>query len=124
MKAWTIGAGLLIAAVSGNVLAMDGNGLLKACQSAVRFSDTRVMDDEFSSGYCFGVLQTVGEMMVVVNPILKSEKQVCAPKGMTNEQAARITVKYLKENPSKLHQDGSSLVVFALLDSYPCMPQK
>jgi len=47
--------------------------------------------------------------------------QFCIPdSGIPVIQAARIIVKYLKEHPEQLHEDGMGLTVAALKDSFPC----
>ena len=52
--------------------------------------------------------------------ILKS-KRVCFPKeGIANEQAVRIVVKYLKDNPNRLHENEIALIMIALMHAYPC----
>lgn len=104
----------------GSAMATNGNDLLRSCQSAIRFSDTGVLDDGIGTGFCLGTMQAIEDLMSFISASLKPEHRVCLPKGVSNEQAARIVVKYLKENPSELNQDSSSLAVFALQDSYPC----
>lgn len=120
MKAWTGAAALAGIMASGSAMAANGNDLLKACQNTVKFDDTGVLDDGVRTGFCLGVMDTAISLMVYLNTGFKPEYHVCLPEGITNAQAARIIVKYLKENPAKLDQGSSSLTVFALRDSYPC----
>jgi len=45
----------------------------------------------------------------------------CLPQnGIEIGQAVRITVKWLRDHPEKLHQDGVNLVWRALSDAFPC----
>ena len=45
----------------------------------------------------------------------------CVPHGgMASAQAIRVVVKFLKENPAKLHQPETMLAMMALLNSFPC----
>jgi anti-sigma regulatory factor (Ser/Thr protein kinase) len=47
--------------------------------------------------------------------------QFCVPdSGIPVIQAMRVVVKYLKEHPEQLHEDGMGLTVAALKDSFPC----
>jgi hypothetical protein len=50
---------------------------------------------------------------------------VCLPTdGVENEQAVRIVVKFLRENPKMLHETGRSLVVAALGEAFACPSAK
>ena len=103
----------------------DGRELLDSCQALVNQMDTghtpASADNYFKVGNCIGFVRGVRSTMQVLlsdekNPLLK----ICWPKGGTDDQAARIIVKYLKANPEKLHEDQTSLAMLALGLAFPC----
>jgi hypothetical protein len=54
--------------------------------------------------------------------VLGEDVFFCVPKeGVSNIQAARIVVKYLKENPEKQHDLGITLAIQALSKAFPCL---
>lgn len=96
----------------------DGNELLGQCQSAVRLMDNvrKPSDSDLDSGVCFGKVSGV-RYMISDSDVYKS----CFPEdGISNAQAVRIVVKYLKDNPAMLHRDGRFLIVLAFHNAYPC----
>ncbi|MNO49574.1 hypothetical protein D3C76_399290 [compost metagenome] len=121
MKAW-IGVVVLVGTLaSGSAIAQDGNKLLDYCQAAIRFDDTKKVDEEVSIGYCLGLMQGVRSLIVYTNTGIPIEKQTCLPlSGISNGQTARVVVKYLKENPEQLHQDEGILTLLALRHAFPC----
>ncbi|MNC75341.1 hypothetical protein D3C75_1268560 [compost metagenome] len=59
--------------------------------------------------------------MVILNSALQKESRTCWPKdGISNQQAVRIVVKYLNDNPAKLNKDQTFLTMMALREAYPC----
>ncbi|MBR7196473.1 Rap1a/Tai family immunity protein [Pseudomonas sp. 14A] len=120
MKAWMAAVAMAGALASGGVMA-DGNKLLDACQAAIRFNDTKKADEEVSIGYCLGLMQGVRSLIMYTNTGIPIENQTCLPlSGISNGQAARVVVKYLKENPEQLHQDEGILTLLVLKHAFPC----
>lgn len=91
----------------------DGNELLSNCQQTIRFGDGKSYD-EASNVYCLGIIHGVYTTMRIFG------KTECIPGKITTGQTARITVKYLNNNPKHLHQLDAALIIAALLDAYPC----
>ena len=48
----------------------------------------------------------------------------CVPKEATEEQFARIILKYSDNHPEKLHLSAVVLVIEALTSAFPCAGQK
>jgi len=45
----------------------------------------------------------------------------CLPQnGILIGQAVRVTVKWLRDHPEKLHQDGITLIWRAMAEGFPC----
>ena len=46
---------------------------------------------------------------------------VCLPRsGFTAGQAQRVAVKYMKDNPEKLHLPAPLILIFAYMEAFPC----
>jgi hypothetical protein len=50
----------------------------------------------------------------------KGPQLICIPQEVTSGQLLRVVLKYLRENPSKLHLDKAIGVHAALQGAYPC----
>ena len=99
----------------------DGNKLLEQCHDTVYFLDTNEIRNELNIGLCFGSIQGVRVTIMIYHDYSPEHLKVCWPEeNITNAQAARIIVKYLKDNPQILHEDDYFLTLKAYLDAYPC----
>ena len=117
MKTRITGMVALVAALlSGSAVAADGNDLIKWCQDVN--SDNAATKSSFGSGYCMGTMSMVYTLVNYINSSLPME--MCPPPDITNEQMARIVVKYLQESPEVLHLDAATLTFSALRTAYPC----
>ncbi|HHF2947597.1 Rap1a/Tai family immunity protein [Vibrio sp. Vb2110] len=97
----------------------DGNDLLDNCLAAEKFMDTQEMNNPFGIGVCFGMVQGVRNTMSILGK--NKVVEACLPKnGITNGQATRIVVSYLKRNPAILHYDEVLLTMAAFGEAYPC----
>jgi Rap1a immunity proteins len=70
------------------------------------------------AGFCLGFLGG----MLSLSRITHNTQNLpffCAP-AVTNEQGARVLVKYLKEHPEMLHLEGDFLTFQALMEAFPC----
>lgn len=119
MKAGIAAAVALVGAlVSGSAMAVDGNELLSWCKGAI--SEKKTKSYGFDTGYCLGVIGTVGDLITSINHDLGPNLQICIPAGVKNGQIARILVKYLEQNPEKLHNNATTLTIMATQRAYPC----
>lgn len=116
---WTV---VLVGTLASGAAIADGNELLKHCQSAVHFVDSEGKEGSgYSTGYCVGVIAGVTSLRGMTNPSLPKEAQTCIPNPPPpNIQAARIAVKFLRENPEQLNLDDGILMLLALQRAFPC----
>ena len=121
MKAW-IGVVALVGLAACNHAVADGNDLLKQCQAMVGFVDSEgKKGSSYGAGYCMGVIAGVVGLRSVTNPTFPSEYQTCLPTpSPPTIQAARIAVKFLRDNPEKLNLDDGVLMLMALQRAFPC----
>jgi hypothetical protein len=108
---------------NGVAVARDGNDLLKACETVIKYDETNKMEGSWVDvGYCLGLIKGVSVTMVNYNyssqdPFLTA----CFPElGLNGIQAARIVTSYLKNNPADLHEEDTYLALIAFLEAYPC----
>jgi len=100
---------------------LDGNHLLKSCLAAERFFDKEVLEDKVMVGYCMGLLKGVRSTMGVMALDRKGTMEICLPnKGITNYQAVRVIVSYLKSKSALLHEDDAGLTMMGFMDAFPC----
>jgi hypothetical protein len=106
-----------------------GNDVLNSCQASLRFNDNSgaPAGEHFDAGWCIGWVAGALELTKLHNEwatFIKEKPallQFCVPEsGIPAIQAVRIVVKYLKEHPEQLHEDGMGLTVAALKNSFPC----
>ncbi|AZE73941.1 hypothetical protein C4K00_3720 [Pseudomonas synxantha] len=112
-------AGLM---ASGGAMALDGNGLLSACQTTIRFSDDNSKKvDPFDVGQCTGIVEGGEGAILVLNDSVSANMKTCYPaNGTTNIQKARIVVKYLQEHPDQLHLPAAALTLISYMGAFPC----
>jgi hypothetical protein len=108
--------------------AVDGSKLLANCQAAIKLTSvsprlTRAEDD--ASTQCIAYVQGVLDANMFWHAIdLRDGKtktpHYCMEKKVTFEQAIRVLVKYLKETPTDLSENGFICIQAAMLKSFPC----
>jgi hypothetical protein len=84
-----------------------GGWLSSACEEAVATSGSTCLT------YVTGVFDT-----------LQLLQAVCVPSGVSNDHAARVVQKFLRDNPQRLHEHRVALTVEALLQAFQCRPRK
>ncbi len=80
----------------------DGNELLKQCGTVVAFLDGAEADisKDGQVQFCLGFMQGITQTNLAYQKVLNVNAQFCLPTGgVTNGQAARIVVKYLRIIP-------------------------
>jgi hypothetical protein len=90
---------------------ITGNQLKEYCQ----FYPAQTQATAACIGYITGSLDTIRGM----SKMLKL-KAACEPPGVTGEQLASMTVKYLNDNPADLHFVAASLILNLYTKSFPC----
>lgn len=101
----------------------DGTFYLQVCGAAVKLSDGVKLnqEDELGALYCGSYIGGFLDAMSLASTLSKGNKIVCTPeRGITNDQAARIFVKHLRESPETLHQTGRMSLYVALVKAFPC----
>lgn len=106
-----------------------GNDVLDKCQTALRLYENNGGPDNehFDGGWCFGWVSGASELTKLHNEWTSFVKekptllQFCLPdSGVPLVQEVRVVVKYLKDHPEQLHEDGMGLTIAALRAGFPC----
>jgi hypothetical protein len=110
LPAWSIGA-------DG-----DGSKLLSDCGAALAAVDGQKRDNSnvMGIGFCLGLMRGMLDMNQIYVAHLKGAALFCQPDESTNDQAARIVLKYLRDHPEELHKPGTVLTFTALRGAFPC----
>ena len=91
---------------------MDGKELTADIQGGI---------DAGNSMYCFGLIEGVINLNKIYEVSLRKNALFCSPNSnITNGQAARIVVKYMKEHPEVLHEPDFAVTINALIEAFPC----
>jgi Rap1a immunity proteins len=110
----------------------DSNVLLRQCGAAVERLDRGVAEWGMrdlpkydDSSFCIDFVQGITQSNLLYEGILKDrvkdKAQFCLPSGgITNAQAARVVVKYLRDHPEELHRHEFTLAFWAFKDAFPC----
>jgi hypothetical protein len=101
---------------------MTAAGLLRDCQEFLSVNDKNYKPSLIgarNSGRCLGNLDFVITALEFLdtNP---DKPLVCLPKTFTNGELARITVKYIEDNPTVMHKPRSHVMATAIGIAYKC----
>ena len=88
----------------------NGNFMLPACQEALSGKAS------FLAGVCYGSV----DALVFWGADLPPEYRICLPSGATNEQLARVFVRYMETHPDTLHYAYTILAAKAFHEAWPC----
>ena len=102
----------------------DGSFYLQACGAAIKQSDGVALTAEEGSPavYCIGYVAGFLDSHSLAMTQSGAKKSICTPeRGITNDQAIRIFVKYLRENPKFLHESGRMSFFVSLAKAFPCV---
>ena len=113
---------LVVALHSNAAVASDGNRLLQACGDVERFKDGgNSRSNLMGIGFCFGLMEGITFSNELYKLRAPGKEFLCLPKGgVTNGQAARVVLRYLRDHPEQLHENAFFLAVMALRDAFPC----
>jgi hypothetical protein len=105
----------------------DGSSLFTKCSLAQRVFDGETLSsaDAAEGAFCVGYLWGSHDTDFMVQMLEEREKitlmkHACPPSNSSTAQAVRIVVKYLRDNPERLHMPASVLVTDAIRSSFPC----
>ncbi|MEG0120891.1 MAG: Rap1a/Tai family immunity protein [Pseudomonas sp.] len=121
MNKW-IAVALLGLAVGGSANAGPAIGLLAQCEETLLFMDRKDFEVSASPsiGLCVGTVEGVLKTLRALNHQLPKPMQTCfPPREITNGEAVRVVVKYLRET-EMTETDDATLAMFAIQDAYPC----
>lgn len=106
------GAALLV--VTSSASAMTGNELLSLCDRGMSYCGDMIDGtlDGYDSGYIQGTADIGGKDA--------ARLAWCAPENVTYGQVRLVVVKYLRDNPGRLHMKFSFLAGQAMRASFPC----
>jgi len=100
-----------------------GNDLLNHCQEAERVLDNpRADGDMLKVGLCIGFVEGVKNSLLILGSRDGTPPVSCTPPTLTNGQAIRVVLKYLRANPEQLHESKFILTWLAFVTAYPCKP--
>jgi Rap1a immunity proteins len=101
----------------------DGSFYLQACSAAVKQSDGKSLstEEEPTAIFCIGYISGFLDAHSLTTTQSGAKKFICTPeRGISNDQAIRIFVKYLRENPKILHESGRISLYVSLATAFPC----
>ncbi|MET4423221.1 Rap1a/Tai family immunity protein [Bradyrhizobium sp. RT3a] len=90
----------------------SGNYMLQHCEHYIFKSGQFDVWD----GECGGAIAT----LTFLGNALPEGFKTCPPKGHTKEQAARVVVSYMQNNPQLLNEPFRILAMTALSQAWPC----
>jgi hypothetical protein len=68
----------------------------------------------------FTVMLLTAECSGLIEGLIYARTTVCLPAGVTSAQAIRIVVKYIDDEPARLHENFKALALEALRAAWPC----
>ena len=89
--------------------------------------DNQSVAETFKSGYCSGWSTGVVDGVSLAEEqhrISRGAQLVCAPEGISPNQAVQIVRKYVADHPEKEHIPMTMIVAQALAGAFPCTDQK
>jgi len=111
----------------GHINVHGGNDLLRKCNNVIKIYEDGVEESEITkimfaeASFCNGMMQGITNTIIFLDAFQVNQSLVCLPEnGISNGQAAKVVIKYLKEHPEQLHVADSGLAFLALMDAFPC----
>jgi hypothetical protein len=93
-----------------------GHFLLNACKAFL----AEGTKGDFNAGYCLGFIHSNEQEEMVRKMSDTAKKIYCMPKDVTDEQLARVLMKYLETHPEQLHLAASQLIWMAYSNDWRC----
>jgi hypothetical protein len=91
----------------------SGNQLYEHCAGPQKNS-------ALEQGICGGYITGVSDAQETIGGTIPAAHIVCVPQEVTVAQEMAIVTRYLEDHPEKRHYSAASLVLSALLVSFPC----
>lgn len=96
---------------------LTGNQLLTFCEQGARDPSSEYL----CLGYVAGAVDAVRATEVAINQLRGETGLICVPVGVTPTQVRDVIIRRLRSNPTDRHFGASSLVLSAMMESYPCL---
>lgn len=97
--------GLLLVATDAKAM-LSGNDLMEYCTG---------LEKNSAYGICLGYVSAISDVGQS-----KIKKDFCVPQNVIRGQLTKVAVKWLEENPDKLHFSANSLVSAGLANAFKC----
>jgi hypothetical protein len=101
-----------------------GAQFLESCGAAERLSDgkeAKSNEELISAIFCTGYISGFLDSLSVITTVTRANPVICLPSsGITNDQAIRIFLKFLRSNPEVLHESGRTSLAVSLRSAFPC----
>jgi hypothetical protein len=118
---------MVLVAVPAMAVKRTGNDLLIDCSNLIKTESMESVsrDKVLGMGYCIGLVDGMITFNYVYEAVLQREEksdivQMCLPERISTRQSAEAIVKFLEDNPGRLHESGQALAAHALVTAYPC----
>ena len=117
MRVYIIVAGLILSLIGrGSATVVDkGNDAQKSCELLVQNS-FRDQGEARSAGACEGMIETA----MLFSPNLPADVRACPPAQGSILQSAKVLLRYLENNPDRVHEPGITVAIQAFRDAWPC----
>jgi hypothetical protein len=107
----------------------DGTMLLARCGDVVRLMDNpQTRTSDYNGGFCLGFITGMEEARsAVAMSYSKTYEEftkmavlgIKMPEDVSYGQIARVLVKWLQDNPNRLHEQASLIYVLAMREAFP-----
>lgn len=83
------------------------------------------LDDYILVGHCLGYITGARETYALWSEYSRRRNganpaPVCIPGKATNQELALVALKYMNDNPTKMHEKYQLVLLYAFANAYPC----
>jgi hypothetical protein len=106
-----------------STFAYDGHTLLRNCNHYLNSADPEKADSIIAAvgtGYCLGMVEGVAITFYNLGRMGVEGLPSCPPDDMKTPQLISVVVNFLEENSDRLNAPVAILIMFALMEAYPC----
>src|SRR5262249_2989702 len=91
------------------------------CKELLREWDAPNGRPTMNGGRCIGYISGIMDMNGYLRALKLVQKPLfCPPQEITNSQAVRVLVKFIEDNPERMHHEGPVVAVIAFSRAFPC----